>query len=98
LNYKRKNNIYNTHYYIITHLVEHERCRTRTSLGGGPIVANQALCQASGSSQSIEYAKALGGAWVFPNVSWRSGCHGQSGLAKTQAPGGARVSPWRVNP
>jgi hypothetical protein len=45
LNYKRKNNIYNTHYYINTHVVGRRRAWTRAPLGGGPGVANRALCQ-----------------------------------------------------
>jgi hypothetical protein len=56
LNYKRKNNIYNTHCYINTHVVGcgrfqtqlgvgHGRVRTRAPRGGGITIANRALCQ-----------------------------------------------------
>jgi hypothetical protein len=45
LNYKRKKNIYNRHYYINTHAVGRGCAQTQAPLGGGPAITNGALCE-----------------------------------------------------
>ena len=44
LNYKRKNNIYNTHYYINTHVIGRGRFRIQVPCGGVTDIANWAFC------------------------------------------------------
>jgi hypothetical protein len=45
LNYKSKNNIYNTHYYINIHVVGRGRVRTQAPCGGGAAIANKDVYQ-----------------------------------------------------
>jgi hypothetical protein len=45
LNYKRKNNIYNTYYYINTHVVGRGCIRTRAPYGYGATIANRAFSE-----------------------------------------------------
>jgi len=92
LNYKRKNNIYNTHYYLNTHVVEQGCVWTKLRVGAdasGP-ERNMAvgLPYQSGLlprpkrkvvlvfSPRIGAAQALGGALVCRNATWCMG-HGK---------------------
>jgi hypothetical protein len=92
LNYKKKNNIYNTHYYINTHVVGHRRVRTKLGVGtnaSGPerhtavglpyqsgLLPRPKRQVALGFAPRIGAAQALGGALVCPSATWCMG-HGK---------------------